>query len=200
MSCGTSDIGMTCLPLSMMNTCMDEKSIYFSIICCRSCLAVNVLWHKWHWNDLSSTLHDEHLYGWKIYIFFNYLLQKLTCSKCVVAQVTLEWLVFHSPWWSLVCMKNPNIFQVLVELTCSKSVVAQVALEWLSSTLYDEHLCAWKTQIFSKYLLQKLTCIKCVVAQVTLEWLVFHSPWWSLVCMKKKPNIFQVLVAKVDLQ
>ena len=66
MCCGTSDIGMTCLPLSMMNTCMDEKSIYFSIICCRSWLAVNVLWHKWHWNDLSSTLHDEHLYGWKI--------------------------------------------------------------------------------------------------------------------------------------
>ena len=79
-----------------------------------SWLAVNVLWHKWHWNDLSSTLHDEHLYGWKIHIFFNYLLQKLTCSKCVVAKVTLEWLVFHSPWWSLVCMKKPNIFQVLV--------------------------------------------------------------------------------------
>ena len=33
------------------------------------------------------TLHDEHLYGWKIHIFFNYLLQKLTCSKCVVAHM-----------------------------------------------------------------------------------------------------------------
>ena len=114
MCCGTSDIGMTCLPLSMMNTCMDEKSIYFSIICCRSWLAVNVLWHKWHWNDLSSTLHDDHLCTWKTQIFFKYLLQKLTCSKCVVAQVTLEWLVFHSLWWTLLCMKNPNIFQVLV--------------------------------------------------------------------------------------
>ena len=90
MCCGTSDIGMTCLPLSMMNTCMDEKSIYFSIICCRSWLAVNVLWHKWHWNDLSFTLHDDHLCAWKTQIFFKCLLQKLTCSKWVLAQVILE--------------------------------------------------------------------------------------------------------------
>ena len=66
MCCCTSDIGMTCLSLSMMITCVHEKPKYFSSACCKSWLAVNVLWHKWHWNDLSSTLHDEHLYGWKI--------------------------------------------------------------------------------------------------------------------------------------
>ena len=94
MCCGTSDIGLTCLPLSMMNNgltclavnvlwhkwhwndlsstlhddhlCAWKNNKYFSSTCCKSWLAVNVLWHKWHWNYLSSTLHDEHLYGWKI--------------------------------------------------------------------------------------------------------------------------------------
>ena len=160
MCCGTSDIGMTCLPLSMMITCVQEKTQtffkyllswlavnvlwhrwhwndflplsmmntyvhenpkYFSSTCCKSWLAVNVLWHKWHWNDLSSTLHDDHLCTWKTQIFFKCLLQKLTCSKWVVAQVTLEWLVFHSPWWTLVWMKNPYIFQLFV---------ADVDLHW----------------------------------------------------------------------
>ena len=120
MCCGTSDNGMTCLPLSMMNTCMDEKSIYFSIICCRSWLAVNVLWHKWHWNDLSSTLHDDHLCAGKNPNIFQVLV-KLTCSKWVVAQVTFEWLVFHFPWWTLVCMKNPNILPNPTSFCCHYS-------------------------------------------------------------------------------
>ena len=105
MYCGTSDIGMTCLLLSMMNTCMDEKSIYFSIICCRSCLAVNVLWHKWHWNDFSSTLHDEHLYGWKILhrtFQFPDIINFITTrcqqlfAKHLLLNITLFYALLHS--------------------------------------------------------------------------------------------------------
>ena len=110
--CQICGVDRVCLiPLQQ---CIDEKPKYFSSTCCKSWLAVNVLWHKWHWNDLSSTLHDDHLCAWKTQIFFKCLLQKLTCSKWVVAQVTLEWLVFHSPWWTLVWMKNPYIFQLFV--------------------------------------------------------------------------------------
>ena len=101
---------VTCATTNLLQVNFCNKHLKNICVFLQSWLAVNELWHKWHWNDLPSTFHDEHLYGWKIHIFSNYLLQKLPCSKCVVAQVTLEWLVFHSPWWSLVCRKKTQIF------------------------------------------------------------------------------------------
>ena len=67
---------------------MDEKPKYFSSTCCKSWLAVNVFWHKWHWYDLSSTLHDEHLYGRKIHIF------SIICCRSWLA-VNVLWHKWH---------------------------------------------------------------------------------------------------------
>ena len=154
MSCGTSGIGMTCLPLSMMITCVHEKPKYFSSACCKSWLAVNVLWHKWHWNDLSSTLHDDHLCAGKNPNIFQVLV-KLTCSKWVVAQVTFEWLVFHFPWWTLVCMKNPNILPNPTSFCCHYSkLIIHRTFQFPGIINFITTRCQ---QLFAKHLLLNIT-------------------------------------------
>ena len=105
-TCATTHLhGMTCLSLSMMITCVHEKPKYFSSTCCKSWLAVNVLWHKWHWNDLSSTLHDEHLYGWKILhrtFQFPDIINFITTrcqqlfAKHLLLNITLFYALLHS--------------------------------------------------------------------------------------------------------
>ena len=84
-----SYIWMACLPFSMMNTCVHKKPKYFSSTCCKSWLALNVLWHKWHWNDLSSTLHDDHLCAWKNNKYFS-----STCCNSWLA-VNVLWHKWH---------------------------------------------------------------------------------------------------------
>ena len=116
MCCGTSDIGMTCLSLSMMITCVHEKPKYFSSACCKSWLAVNELWHKWHWNDLSSTLHDEHLYGWKILhrtFQFPDIINFITTrcqqlfAKHLLLNITLFYALLHS-FFQIFTIKTPQ--------------------------------------------------------------------------------------------